>query len=40
MTPRLKTILSASERLKRASRYFRPLTWIADSVFVQASRSR
>lgn len=40
MTPRLKTILSASEWLKRASRRFRPLTWLADSVFVEAARAR
>lgn len=36
MTPRLRTILSASEWLKRASRRFRPLTWLADSVFIEA----
>ncbi len=40
MTPRLKRILSASESLKRASRRFRPLAWVADSVFVEAARSR
>jgi SAM-dependent methyltransferase len=40
MTPGLKRILSASEMLKRASRRFRPLTWVADSVFVEAARVR
>jgi SAM-dependent methyltransferase/uncharacterized protein YbaR (Trm112 family) len=40
MTPRLKTVLFASEFLKRASRRFRPLTWFADSVFVEAGRAR
>jgi SAM-dependent methyltransferase/uncharacterized protein YbaR (Trm112 family) len=40
MTPRLKRILSASEALKRASRSFRPLAWVADSVFVEAARAR
>ena len=40
MTPGLKRILSASEMLKRASRRFRPLTWVADSVFVEATRAR
>jgi SAM-dependent methyltransferase len=38
MTPRLRRVLSASEWLKRASRYFPPLTWVADSVFVEAAR--
>lgn len=40
MTPRLKAILSASERLKQASHHFPPLTWIADSVFVESLRQR
>jgi SAM-dependent methyltransferase/uncharacterized protein YbaR (Trm112 family) len=40
MTPRLRRILSASERLKRLSLRFRPLTWVADSVFVEAARVR
>ena len=40
MTPRLKRVLSASEVLKRASRHFEPLTWVADSVFVEAARAR
>jgi SAM-dependent methyltransferase/uncharacterized protein YbaR (Trm112 family) len=38
MTPRLRRIVSASERLKAISKRFRPLTWIADSVFVEAAR--
>jgi SAM-dependent methyltransferase/uncharacterized protein YbaR (Trm112 family) len=40
MTPRLKKILAASERLKRASRRFGSLVWFADSVFVEAARVR
>ncbi len=40
MTPRLKQILSASEWLKDASTRFRPLTWLADSVFIEAVRAR
>jgi SAM-dependent methyltransferase len=40
MTRRLKTILAASEWLKSASRRFRPLTWVADSVFIEAARAR
>jgi SAM-dependent methyltransferase/uncharacterized protein YbaR (Trm112 family) len=36
MTPRLKRILRASERLKRVSRAWSPLVWAADSVFVEA----
>lgn len=40
MTPSLQRILSASERLKRASHHFRPLVWIADSVFVEAARAQ
>lgn len=40
MTPRLKRILSLSERLKAISRRFRPLTWVADSVFVESVRVR
>ncbi|MEP6783522.1 MAG: methyltransferase domain-containing protein [Acidobacteriota bacterium] len=40
MTTRLRRILSASEWLKRASRRFRPLTWVADSVFIEAARAR
>jgi SAM-dependent methyltransferase/uncharacterized protein YbaR (Trm112 family) len=38
MTPGLRRILSLSEWLKRASGHFPPLTWIADSVFVEAAR--
>jgi SAM-dependent methyltransferase len=40
MTPRLKRILAASEFLKQASRHFSPLAWVADSVFVEAARTR
>lgn len=40
MTPSLKRILSVSEWLKRASCRFRPLVWLADSVFVEAARAR
>jgi len=40
MTPRLKRVLSASEWLKSASRRVTPLTWIADSVFIEAARAR
>jgi len=40
MTPALKRVLSASEWLKAASRRIRPLTWVADSVFVEAARAR
>ena len=40
MTPGLKRILGASEWLKRVSGHFRPLTWVADSVFVEAARAR
>jgi hypothetical protein len=40
MTTRLRRILSASDWLKRASRRFRPLTWVADSVFIEAARAR
>ena len=36
MTPALKRILRASERLKTASRRWPALTWVADSVFVDA----
>jgi ubiquinone/menaquinone biosynthesis C-methylase UbiE/uncharacterized protein YbaR (Trm112 family) len=38
MTPKLRRIVSASERLKAASKYFGPLTWVADSVFIEAAR--
>jgi SAM-dependent methyltransferase/uncharacterized protein YbaR (Trm112 family) len=37
MTPQLKRVLHASERLKRASREWSPLVWLADSVFVEAT---
>ena len=40
MTPRLKRVLSASEWLKAASQRVTPLTWIADSVFIEAARAR
>jgi hypothetical protein len=33
MTPKLKLIVRASERLKAASRYAPQLVWLADSVF-------
>lgn len=36
MTPALQRILRTSERLKGASRRWRPLVWIADSVFVES----
>lgn len=38
MTPRLAAILQFSETLKAASRFFRPLVWAADSVFVEATK--
>jgi SAM-dependent methyltransferase/uncharacterized protein YbaR (Trm112 family) len=40
MTPKLKKVLTASEWLKKMSRRFSPLTWVADSVFVEAARAR
>jgi ubiquinone/menaquinone biosynthesis C-methylase UbiE/uncharacterized protein YbaR (Trm112 family) len=40
MTPKLKRVLAASEWLKAASHRVTPLTWVADSVFVEASRAR
>mgnify|MGYP006271559409 CR=1 FL=1 len=40
MTPALRRVLWASEWLKRASRWCSPLTWVADSVFVEAARTR
>jgi len=40
MTPSLQRVLAASEWLKQASRSFRPLVWVADSVFVEAARPR
>ena len=40
MTPALKTVLAASNVLKRVSRTFTPLTRVADSVFVEATRTR
>lgn len=40
MTPTLKRVLSASEWLKAASHRVTPLTWVADSVFVEAARAR
>ena len=40
MTPALKRVLSASEWLKAASHRVTPLTWVADSVFVEATRAR
>ena len=39
MTPGLKRVLRASERLKAASRKWSPLVWAADSVFVEAART-
>jgi hypothetical protein len=36
MTPALRRVLHASEGLKGASRRFRPLISVADSVFVEA----
>lgn len=36
MTPSLRRVLHASERLKSISRLFRPLIGVADSVFVQS----
>ncbi len=36
MPPGLKRIMRASERLKAASRRWRPLVWMADSVFVES----
>jgi SAM-dependent methyltransferase len=36
MTPALRRVLHASERLKAVSRRFRPLISVADSVFVEA----
>ena len=36
MTPGLRRILRASERLRAASRKWSALTWVADSVFVEA----
>jgi ubiquinone/menaquinone biosynthesis C-methylase UbiE/uncharacterized protein YbaR (Trm112 family) len=38
MTPSRKAILAASTVLKRASRTITPLLWVADSVFVQATK--
>ncbi len=38
MTPRLRRVVRASERIKAASRRWRGLVWLADSVFVEASR--
>jgi SAM-dependent methyltransferase/uncharacterized protein YbaR (Trm112 family) len=40
MTPGLRRVLRASERLKAASRRFTPLVGLADSVFVDATRLR
>lgn len=40
MTPKLRRVLSASEWLKAASHRVTPLTWVADSVFVEAARAR
>ena len=40
MTSKLRRVLSASEWLKAASRRWTPLTWLADSVFVEAARAR
>lgn len=37
MTPALRQVLHASERLKAISRQFRPLIAVADSVFVEAT---
>jgi ubiquinone/menaquinone biosynthesis C-methylase UbiE/uncharacterized protein YbaR (Trm112 family) len=37
MTPPLRRVLRASERLKAASRTWSPLVWAADSVFVEAT---
>jgi SAM-dependent methyltransferase/uncharacterized protein YbaR (Trm112 family) len=37
MTPALKRVLRASERLKTVSRKWSPLVWAADSVFVDAT---
>ena len=39
MTPGLKRIMRASERLKAASRRWSALVWVADSVFVESSRA-
>jgi len=39
MPPRLALVLRVSEALKAASVYLPPLAWVADSVFVRASRS-
>ena len=40
MTPALKAVLRASEGLKQISRVFALLVWLADSVWVQATRHR
>lgn len=39
MPPRLAAVLRLSEFLKAASRRVRPLVWVADSVFISASRA-
>ncbi len=38
MTPALRLVLRLSETLKAASGFFRPLVWVADSVFVEAKK--
>jgi SAM-dependent methyltransferase len=40
MTPGLRAVLGASEGLKQVSRVLTPLVWVADSVFVEATRRR
>jgi SAM-dependent methyltransferase len=40
MRPVQRAVLRASEALKQASRLFGPLVWVADSVFVEATRLR
>ncbi|MGQ0586169.1 MAG: methyltransferase domain-containing protein [Gammaproteobacteria bacterium] len=40
MTPPMRVVVALSEVLRRASRWLRPLLWVADSVYVRAGRSR
>ena len=39
MTPRLRLVLQASQRLQEASRFLPFMTWVADSVFIEATKA-